>query len=171
MEQKLLISQNSIQSRVRDLASQISSDYSGKELIAVGMLNGAFIFFADIVREMTIPLKIDFIRAASYGSGNSSCGDVRLTKPLEIPIKDKSLLLIEDIVDTGLTLSKILDIIWEQKPESVKICALIDKQERREKKITVDYCGFKVKEGFLVGYGLDYNEQYRCLSDIYELHF
>jgi hypoxanthine phosphoribosyltransferase len=171
MEQKLLIPQNSIQSRVKELASQISSDYSGKELIAVGMLNGAFIFLADIIREITIPLKIDFIRAASYGSGSSSCGDVRLTKSLEIPVKDKPVLLIEDIVDTGLTLSKILDIIWEQKPESVKICTLIDKQERREKKITVDYCGFKVKEGFLVGYGLDYNEQYRCLRDIYELHF
>jgi hypoxanthine phosphoribosyltransferase len=171
MEQKLLIPQKSIQSRVKELASQISSDYSGKELIAIGMLNGAFIFLADIVREITIPLKIDFIRAASYGSGNSSCGDVRLTKTLEIHIKNKPVLLIEDIVDTGLTLSKILDIIWEQKPESVKICALIDKQERREKKIPVDYCGFKVKEGFLVGYGLDYNEQYRCLRDIYQLHF
>jgi hypoxanthine phosphoribosyltransferase len=171
MEQKLLVPQNLIQSRVKELASQISSDYSGKELIAVGILNGSVFFLADIVREMTIPIKIDFIRAASYGSGNSSCGDVRLTKTLEIPIRDKSLLLIEDIVDTGLTLSKILDIVWEQKPESVKICALIDKQERREKKITVDYCGFKVKEGFLVGYGLDYNEQYRCLRDIYELHF
>jgi hypoxanthine phosphoribosyltransferase len=171
MEQELLIPQHVIQSRIRDLASQISSDYSGKELVVVGVLNGAVFFFVDIVREIMVPLKIDFIRAASYGSGSSSCGDVRLTKSLEIPVKDKPVLLIEDIVDTGLTLSKIMDIIWEQKPESVKICTLIDKLERREKKITVDYCGFQVNEGFLVGYGLDYNEQYRCMRDIYKLHF
>jgi hypoxanthine phosphoribosyltransferase len=171
MDQELLIPQHIIQSRVKDLASQISFDYSGKELIAIGVLNGAVFFLADIVREVTIPLKIDFIRAASYGSGSSSCGDVRLTKTLEIPIKDKPVLLIEDIVDTGLTLSKVLDIIGEKSPESIKICALIDKQERREKKISVDYCGFKINEGFLIGYGLDYNEQYRCLRDIYTLHF
>jgi hypoxanthine phosphoribosyltransferase len=171
MDQELLIPQHTIQSRVKDLASQISFDYSGKELVVIGVLNGAVFFLADIVREITIPLKIDFIRAASYGSGSSSCGDVRLTKGLEIPIKDKPLLVIEDIVDTGLTLSKILDIMWEKSPESIKICALIDKEERREKKISVDYCGFKVKEGFLIGYGMDYNEQYRCLRDIYQLHF
>jgi hypoxanthine phosphoribosyltransferase len=171
MEQELLISSNTIQSRIRELALQISSDYSGKELVVIGVLNGAVFFFTDIVREMTIPVKIDFIRAASYGSESVSCGDIRLTKTVEIPVKDKHLLLIEDIVDTGLTLFKIMDIIREQGPESVKICTLIDKEERREKTISVDYCGFKVKEGFLVGYGLDYNEQYRCLRDIYKLHF
>ena len=171
MEQKLLISQHAIQSRIKELASQISSDYSGKELVAVGVLNGAVFFFTDIVREITIPLKMDFIRAASYGSGSSSCGDVRLTKKIEIPIKDKSVLLIEDIVDTGLTLSKILDIIREQRPESIKICALIDKRERREKRLFIDYCGFQVNEGFLIGYGLDYDEEYRCLRDIYTLRF
>jgi len=170
MEQELLIPQHAIQSRIKDLASQISSDYAGKELIVIGVLNGAVFFLTDIVREITIPVKIDFIRAASYGTGSSSCGDVRLSKTLEIPVRDKPVLIIEDIVDTGLTLSKILDIISDQCPESIKICALIDKEERREKKISVDYCGFKVKEGFLVGYGLDYNEQYRCLRDIYKLH-
>jgi hypoxanthine phosphoribosyltransferase len=171
MEQELLIPQHAIQSRIRDLASQISSDYSGSELIVIGVLNGAVFFLADIVREMTIPVQIDFIRAASYGSASVSCGDIRLTKTVEIPIKGKPVLLVEDIVDTGLTLYKIMDIIREQNPASVKICALIDKEERREKTISVDYCGFKVKEGFLVGYGLDYNEQYRCLREIYKLHF
>jgi hypoxanthine phosphoribosyltransferase len=171
MKKELLISHDAIQSRIKDLASQISADYSGKELVVIGVLNGAVFFFADIVREMTIPLKIDFIRAASYGSTSTSCGEVRLTKPLEIPVTDKPVLIIEDIIDTGLTLSKILDIIREQGPESIKTCALIDKEERREKKVFIDYCGFKVKEGFLAGYGLDYNEQYRCLRDIYKLHF
>jgi len=171
MEKELLISSIAIQSRIRDLALQISSDYSGKEIVVIGVLNGAIFFLADIVREISIPVKIDFIRAASYGSDSVSCGDIRLTKTVEIPIKDKPVLLIEDIVDTGLTLLKIMDIVREQKPESVKICALIDKEERREKTISIDYCGFKVKEGFLVGYGLDYNEQYRCLRDIYKLHF
>ena len=94
-----------------------------------------------------------------------------MTKGLEIPVKDKPVILVEDIVDTGLTLSKILDIMSAYSPESIRICSLIDKQERREKDIVIDYCGFQVKEGFLVGYGLDYNEEFRCLRDIYKLHF
>ena len=171
MKRELLISQAAINSRVRELASQISADYSGKEPVAVGVLNGAVFFFTDLVREMTVPLKIDFIRAASYGSGRSSSGSVRLTKGLEIPVTGKQVILVEDIVDTGLTLSKILDIMKEHSPESIKICSLIDKRTRREKNIFIDYCGFQVNEGFLVGYGLDYNEQFRCLRDIYQLHF
>jgi hypoxanthine phosphoribosyltransferase len=171
MEKELLISRDAIQSRIKDLALQISSDYTAKEIVVIGILNGAVFFLSDLVREMTIPVKLDFIRAASYGSTATSCGEVRLTKSLEIPVTDKPVLIIEDIIDTGLTLSKILDIIREQGPESIKICTLIDKLERREKKVPIDYCGFKVKEGFLVGYGLDYNEQYRCLRDIYKLHF
>lgn len=171
MKQELLIHQAAINARVRELASRISADYQGKEPIVICVLNGAVFFFTDLVREITVPLKIDFIRAASYGSGSSSSGSVRLTKDLEIPITDKPVILVEDIVDTGLTLSKILDIITGHSPESIKICSLIDKQERREKDIVIDYCGFQVNEGFLVGYGLDYNEQYRCLRDIYKLRF
>jgi hypoxanthine phosphoribosyltransferase len=171
MKQELFIPQAKITSRVKELASQISADYKGKEPVIVGVLNGAVFFFTDLVRAMTIPLKIDFIRAASYGSGSSSCGSVRLTKDLEIPVKDKPVILVEDIIDTGLTLLKILDIMVKKSPESIKICSLIDKQERREKNIPIDYCGFQVKEGFLVGYGMDHNEQFRCLRDIYKLHF
>jgi len=171
MKQELLIPQAKIRSRILELASQISSDYSGKEPVFVGVLNGAVFFFTDIVREMTIPLQIDFVRAASYGAGDSSSGHVRLTKGLERPVKDKPVILVEDIIDTGLTISKIMDIIGEQYPESIRLCSLIDKQERREKDIVIDYCGFQVKEGFIVGYGLDYNEQYRGLKDIYTLHF
>ena len=158
-----------LQARVKELAGQISTDYSDREPIVLGVLNGAVFFFADLVREMTIPLKIDFIRAASYGSGTSSSGSVRLTKDLEIPIENKPVILVEDIVDTGLTVTKILKILRERGPESVKVCALIDKLERRSMDVVIDYCGFQVKEGFLIGYGLDYNEQYRYLPDIYTM--
>jgi len=171
MEQELLIHRSAINARIKELASLISADYRGKEPVLVGVLNGAVFFFSDLAREMTVPIKIDFIRAASYGACNSSSGSVRLTKGLEIPVKDKPVILVEDIVDTGLTLSKILDIMSAYSPESIRICSLIDKQERREKDIVIDYCGFQVKEGFLVGYGLDYNEEFRCLRDIYKLHF
>ena len=170
MKKELIISQETIHARVMELASQISSDYHGKEPVLIGVLNGAVFFLTDLAREMTIPVKMDFVRAVSYGSDSSSSGSVRLTKGLEIQARDKPVILIEDIIDTGLTLSKILDIMMEKSPESIKICALIDKQERREKNISVDYCGFKLDEGFLVGYGLDYNEQFRCLKDIYKLH-
>lgn len=171
MEQELLIHQAAINARVKELASRISADYREKEPMVVGVLNGVVFFFTDLVREITIPLKIDFIRASSYGADTSSSGSVRLTKGLEIPIRDKPVILVEDIIDTGLTLSKILDIMKRDSPESIKICALIDKQERREKDIVIDYCGFQINEGFLVGYGMDYNEQFRCLRDIYKLHF
>jgi hypoxanthine phosphoribosyltransferase len=171
MKQELLIPEPAIKARIKELAFQISSDYSGKEPVVVGVLNGSVFFFTDIVREITIPLKIDFIRAASYGSGDTSCGEVKLTKGLEIPVMNKPVILVEDIVDTGLTLTKILNIVKKQNPESIKICSLIDKQERRKEQISIDYCGFQVEEGFIVGYGLDYNEEFRCLRDIYKLHF
>ena len=169
LKKELLISQKSIHERVKVLASQISNDYAGREPILVGILNGAVFFFADLIREMTIISRIDFIRATSYGSGTSSSGSIRLTKDLEIPIKDKPVIIIEDIVDTGLTLYKIIGLLREREPESIKVCALIDKLERRDIEVNIDYCGFQVKEGFLVGYGLDYEEQYRCLQDIYTL--
>ena len=158
-----------LQARVKELAGKISTDYSDREPIVLGVLNGAVFFFADLVREMTIPSRIDFIRAASYGSGTSSSGSVRLTKDLEIPIEGEPVILVEDIVDTGLTVTKIVEILRERGPESVKVCALIDKLERRSMDVVIDYCGFQVKEVFLIGYGLDYNEQYRYLPDIYTM--
>ena len=132
----------------------------------MGILNGAVFFFSDLVMGLGIPCKIDFIRASSYGSGTSSSGAVKFIKDVEIPVKGKHLILVEDIVDTGLTLNRIVRILKERGPVSVKICALIDKLERREEQVVIDYCGFEVKEGFLVGYGLDCDEQYRYLPDI-----
>jgi len=169
LKKELLFPRAVIQARVKELAAQISMDYSDREPVFVGVLNGAVFFFADLVREMAIPLKIDFISAASYGSGMSSSGSVKLTKDLKVPIEDKDIILVEDIVDTGLTVTKVLKMLRERGPVSIKICALIDKLERRNMDIVIDYCGFQVKGGFLIGYGLDYNEQYRYLPDIYTI--
>jgi len=169
LEKDLLISRKSIQDRVKELAAQISSDYEGKEPILIGILNGAIFFFADLVRELSIPIKIDFIRAFSYGSAKTSSGTVRLTKEVEIPVQGKPVILVEDIVDTGLTLKNIIKAMELKSPESLRICSLIDKLERRELTVIVDYCGFQIDEGFLVGYGLDYDEKYRQLSEIYVL--
>jgi hypoxanthine phosphoribosyltransferase len=166
MEKRVLIPRREIQSKVKDLARQISSDYAGKEPILIGILNGVVFFFAELVMALSIPSKIDFIRASSYGSSRASSGTIKLVKDVEIPVKGQDLIIVEDIVDTGLTLNYLVKNLKSREPASVKICALIDKTERREQEVTIDYCGFKVQGGFLVGYGLDCAEQYRYLPDI-----
>jgi len=169
LEKEILIPEKAILDKVEELAQQISSDYQGTEPILVGILNGVVFFFSDLVKKMSVPCKIDFIRAASYGSGMSSSGAIKLTKDVEIPIQGKPVIVVEDIVDTGLTLRQIVKRLEGKGPESIRICALIDKLERRAEAVKLDYCGFQVKEGFLVGYGLDHDEQYRYLRDIYVL--
>jgi hypoxanthine phosphoribosyltransferase len=154
---------------VTELAQRISSDYQGRELVLIAVLKGAFVFLSDLIRQIAIPVKVDFIRAASYGSNTSSSGQIQLTKEIEIDINNKDVLVVEDIVDTGLTLGYIVDYLKSFKPCSVKVCALLDKIERREIDLTVDYTGHVVAEGFLVGYGLDYAEDYRNLPGIYDL--
>lgn len=166
MEIEIFIPQQTVLTRIKELANQISSDYAGTEPILIGILNGAVFFFTDLIKEMTIPLRIDFIRAASYGRATSSSGSVKFTKDVELPVQGKHLIIVEDIVDSGLTLTQIMQVLKKREPASIKLCALIDKLERREKAVHVDYCGFQVSEGFLVGYGLDYNEQFRYLPDI-----
>jgi hypoxanthine phosphoribosyltransferase len=166
LEKELLIPRENIQRRVKELARQISSDYEGKEPILIGILNGVVFFFADLMREISIPTKMDFIRAASYGSEMKSSGSIRLTKDVEMPVRGQPVILVEDIVDTGLTLTHIVKNLESKGPESLRICALIDKLERRDIDVSIDYCGFKINEGFLVGYGLDYDEKYRHLPDI-----
>ena len=167
MKQELFLTKKAIQERVKKLAGQISSDYMGKEPVIFGVLNGAVFFFADLVREISIPVKIDFVRAASYGSEMTSDGEIRFTKDVEIPIQGKPVILVEDIVDTGNTLAHIIRKMWLNNPESLSICALINKLERRETNIVVDYFGFQIHQGFVDGYGLDYDEKYRQLPDIY----
>jgi hypoxanthine phosphoribosyltransferase len=166
LKKELLIPREAIKKRVKELARQISSDYEGKEPILIGILNGVIFFFADLMREISIPTRMDFIRAASYGSEMESSGSIRLTKDVEMPVKGKPVLLVEDIVDTGLTLTHIVKNLESKGTESLRICALIDKLERRNIDVSIDYCGFKINEGFLVGYGLDYDEKYRYLPDI-----
>lgn len=169
MEKELLIPKKSIEKRVKELANQISLDYEGRDPVLIGVLKGVIFFLADIARELSIPAKIDFIRAASYGAGTTSNRTVRLTKDIGIPIQGKPVIIVEDIVDTGLTLTHILQEVERKDPESIRICALIEKHERQEIKVPIDYCGFQIKEGFIIGYGLDFDEKYRNLPDLYVL--
>lgn len=168
-EKKVLYSEQQIKLRVAEIAKKISRDYEGKDLILIGILKGSFIFLADLVRFLTIPVTIGFVRISSYGSGTDSSGEIRIIHDIETSLEGKEVIIVEDIVDTGLTLFRYADILREKKPGSIKVCALIDKTHRREKSVTIDYSGFKVKDGFLVGYGLDFDEQYRHLPDIYLL--
>ena len=168
-QKSLLISRDEIRGRVQELARRISADYAGQEPVLIGVLNGVVFFFADLVRELSIPARLDFLRAASYGSRTESSGSIRLTKQVEIPIAGEPVIVVEDIVDTGLTLKRILEVLQEGKPASLRVCALIDKRERRDVEVPIDYCGFCIPGGFIVGYGLDYDERYRHLPDLYVL--
>ncbi len=164
-----VIKKREIDELVADTARRISADYKDSELVLVGILKGAFIFLSDLARQLSIPVKIDFIRASSYGAGTSSSGEIRLTKELETDIRDRDVLLVEDIVDTGLTLTYLIEYLKSFHPKSVRVCAFLDKRERREKEVAVDYVCRVMEEGFLVGYGLDYAEDYRSLPEIYQL--
>ncbi len=169
LKRELLFSREAVQEQIKQLALRISSDYEGRDLVLIGVLNGAVFFLSDLARNISIPLKIDFVRASSYGSGRESSGTVRLTKDVEIPLQGKSVILIEDIVDSGLTIDRLIKAIEEKSPESIRVCALIDKTERRRTDVEIHYCGYRIEEGFVVGYGLDYDENYRNLPDIYVL--
>ena len=164
-----ILTKEEIQQKIIDVAGKISKDYAGKELLIIGILKGAFIFLSDLVRHLTIPAQIDFVRASSYGDTMSSSGAVTLAHTARIDVRNKHLLLVEDIVDTGLTLSHIQKYFRSQEPASIRICAFIDKYERRKADIQVDYACHTTDEGFLVGYGLDYAENYRGLAGIYHL--
>ena len=169
MGMKLVISRDDIARRVRELGREITRDFFGSELVVVGILNGAFMFLADLIREIDLPLEVDFIRAASYGTGMSSSGEIKITKDIELPISDKEILLVEDLIDTGLTLATIKQNLMNRTSKSIRICTLIDKTERREVDLKADYVGFEIKNGFLVGYGIDYAEKYRQYRDVYRL--
>ncbi len=165
------ISYDEIQQKVRELAQQISDEYQGREVVLVGVLKGAFIFMADLVRHLSIPAEVDFIRVASYGNATQSSGRVVLKKDVECCIEGKDVIVVEDIVDSGITLSWLLRHLQERKPRSLKVCTLIDKYERREVEVPVHYAGIRIPGGFVVGYGLDFAERYRELQGIYEVEF
>jgi hypoxanthine phosphoribosyltransferase len=169
-ERVTVLTEEEIADKITLVAEQISSDYRGEELIVIAILKGAFIFCADLIRKLTLEsVKVDFLRAASYGSGITSSEEVKLIKDIDIDIKSKHVLIVEDIVDTGRTLSFLVEHMHLRKPKSVRICAMIDKKERRKTDIQVDYACHTVSEGFLVGYGLDFAEAYRNLPGIYHL--
>ena len=156
-----LISEDEIQQRVGELGRKISADYEGKTLHAVGILKGAWIFMADLVRQFTVPVTTDFIAVASYGSGTESSGRITLVSYVRDSIEGKDVLLVEDIVDTGYCLQFLLETLLKRKPKSLKTCVFLDKPERHQVDMTLDYLGMTIPDRFVVGYGLDYDEQFR----------
>ena len=161
-----LIDADAIQARVKELGAQISNDYAGRNPLLIGVLKGAFMFLSDLMRAIEIPLGIEFIAISSYGAEMRTSGEVRILKDLDVAIEGRHILVVEDIVDTGLTLSYLLANLKSRGAETVKLAALLDKYERREKQVPIDYLGFKIPDRFVVGYGLDFAERYRNLPYI-----
>jgi hypoxanthine phosphoribosyltransferase len=164
--QDVLFSESKIAARVKELAASISEDYKGKPLLLIGVLKGANVFMCDLMREIPFPIQIDFIAASSYGHSTESSGVVRILKDLDYSIEDKHVLIVEDIIDTGLTLSYLIENFRSRRPLSLEICTLLDKPERRVAPIAVKYVGFQIPDEFIVGYGIDYAESYRNLPYI-----
>ncbi|MFO7712123.1 MAG: hypoxanthine phosphoribosyltransferase, partial [Dehalococcoidia bacterium] len=161
-----LVTREEIEQTVVRLAHEVESDYQGKHPLLVGVLKGSFIFMADLIRHLDVPLELDFIRVCSYGDGQESSGIVRLVQSLSMPVNGRDVLVIEDIVDTGITISFVLEYLTEQKPASLRLCALTDKPSRRRVPVAIDYVGLTVPDKFIVGYGLDCDERFRNLPDI-----
>ncbi|MDK2824743.1 MAG: hypoxanthine phosphoribosyltransferase [Clostridia bacterium] len=163
---RILISEEQIKNKVKELGEQITNDYQDKDLLVICILKGAVIFMADLIREIKIPLNIDTMVVSSYGSSTESSGVVRILKDLDESVENRDILIVEDIVDTGLTLKYLMDNIISRGPKSVKICSFLDKPERRKVNIVPDYKGYSIPDEFVVGYGLDYAEKYRNLPYI-----
>lgn len=163
---KILISEEEVKSKVKELGRIITKDYQGKDLVVIGILKGAVLFLSDLVKEIEVPLSMDFMAISSYGSSTSSSGVVRFLKDLDNEIENKDVLIAEDIIDTGLTLHYLLENLRSRKPRSMKICCFLDKPHRRDVEIPIDYRGFEIPDEFVVGYGLDYAEKYRNLPYI-----
>ena len=166
---RCLISRTEIARRVAELGARLGQDYAGPNLVMVGVLKGVFIFMADLVRALPFPVEVDFVRLCSYGAGTTTSGEVRITKDVEMSLQGRDVLIVEDIVDTGLTLDFLRQHLLSHHPRSLKICCLIDKQERRQVDLPLDYVGFVVEKGFLVGYGLDCGEGERTWPEIFVL--
>ncbi len=162
---KPFLNSEDIQNKVNELALKISEDYEGKEILAVGILKGAFMFFSDLLRKIQVPVSVDFIIASSYVKTDTS-GKINLHADLREDIRDKHLLLVEDIIDTGLTMNYIKEMLLERKPASLKICAFLDKVSRRKVELPIDYTGYKIPDHYVVGYGLDYENKFRNLPYI-----
>ena len=164
--EEVLITEQQLQKKVRELGRQITSDYQGRPLLLLCVLKGALMFLADLAREIDLALEMDFMVISSYGSATESSGVVRIVKDLEEPIDGRHVLVVEDIVDSGLTLHYLLEVLYTRNPASLRVCTLIDKVKEREKVVIPDYTGFQVADRFVVGYGLDYAQRYRNLPYI-----
>ena len=164
--EKLLISEEQLRARIADLGKMITTDYQGKNLLLLGTLKGAVPFIADLARAINLPLELDYMAVASYGDSSQSSGIVRIVKDLEGPIDNKHILIVEDIIDSGLTLHYLVDLLQRRNPLSLRICSLLNKERERVREISVDYQGFTIPDKFVVGYGLDYAQRYRNLPYI-----
>lgn len=162
----ILISEKVLADKVAELGAKISDDYKGKDLLVISVLKGAAVFMSDIIRKITIPCQIDFMAASSYGAGTETKGSVKILKDLDIDVSGFDILIVEDILDSGVTLSNIIKLLESRKARSVKVCALLSKPERRRVEVPLAYVGFEVPDEFVVGYGLDYSEKYRNLPFI-----
>lgn len=164
--ERVLLDEKTIRQRVGELGQAISRDYAGKELLLVSVLKGSCVFMADLMRAITIPCSIDFMYVSSYGAGTSTTGTVKILKDLDVDIDGVHLLIVEDILDSGVTLSHLIDILETKKPAGLRLCTLLNKPSRRQVPVPLDYEGFSIPDEFVVGYGLDYNEKYRNLPYI-----
>ncbi len=162
----ILFTRAEIEATVKRLAAEIGQDYHGKHPVLIGILKGSFMFMADLIRLLDLPLEVEFIRLSSYGRGKVSSGKIKVVQGLLSPIRGRDVIVIEDIVDTGLTIAFLLDYLRKKKPASLKLCALTDKPSRRQVPVIIDYLGLTVPNKFLVGYGLDWDEKFRNLPDI-----
>jgi len=163
---RILFTRAEIEATVKRLAAEIREDYHGKHPVLIGILKGSFMFMADLIRRLDLPLEVEFIRLSSYGRGKVSLGKIKVVQGLLSPIKGRDVIVIEDIVDTGLTIAFLLDYLRKKKPASLKLCALTDKPSRRQVPVNIDYLGLTVPNKFIVGYGLDWDEKFRNLPDI-----
>ena len=167
---EVLIDEDALQTRIRELGAEVSADYAGKELLLVGVLKGAVFFMADLMRSITVPCEIDFMAISSYGASTDSSGVVRILKDLDINIEQRHVLVVEDIIDSGLTLSYLVRNLESRAPASLEVCALLTKPDRREIEVDVRYVGFEIPNRFVIGYGLDFAERYRNLPYVGVLH-
>ena len=163
---EVLLTENDLRNKISQIGKMISKDYEGRELVLIGVLKGSVMFMSDLMKEIEIPCSMDFMAVSSYGSSTKSSGVVRILKDLDFPIEGKDVLIVEDIIDTGVTLKYLVEYLKARKPNSLEICALLNKQERRKVDISAKYVGFEVPDFFLAGYGLDYAEKYRNLPFI-----
>ena len=164
--EKVLFTEDELKQRVKELGAKITEDYKDKEIVLITVLRGSYIFMADLSRAIDCPCVIDFMSVSSYGKGTTSSGQVQITKDLSEEIEGKDVIVVEDILDSGNTLSYLLEILEARKPASIRLCTLLDKPDRRVKEVSVDYSGFTIPDAFVVGYGLDYAEEYRNLPYI-----